>query len=738
MPSMSLGRALAARWAAHSRRRHVVRQHDQADCGPAALLTVLRAHGGDASMARVRALTMTDARGTSLASLVEGARSLGFTARGASGTLEALAEERLPCIAHVLNDRDQWHFVVVYAIGQQVVVGDPGLGRCTMSRGEFERRWVSRAVVLLNPTPSLVIEHPPHWITWLASYCRADRAWLYQTVFLGFIYTGLALASSLLIRQLVDFAIPSHDRQRVWMLGGLLLGMQGIRAGAGYLRLRFLADVGARVSVRMTRDFLGHIFRLPASFFDSRSTGDITTRVADAVKIQSAIVRAIGGTLTDVFLLVGSLAVVCLLAPDLGWVIVAAAALYAAALYPFTRPIRDQQGRAMQAYSAVESTYIDSLTGAQVVTAYSVDAQFAHLNGGLFETFQERLRSLGRQQATIAGCADLLGGMVVTAILIAATLHVVDGRMELGVLLALYSLVATALPSISRLLDTNVAVQGAAVASGRLLDLLNVAPESRRHGDEFRLTSSIALQGVSHRWPNGPLVLEDVSMEIPRGCITALLGASGSGKSTIVTLLERRYQPTIGAVLVDGKPAMDIELTSYRRGVTVVPEHSKIFTGTLAFNITLGRTGSGSATVDELIHTFNLEHFFSRFPYGPQTRIGDGGHKLSSGERQVVSLLRALVSRPALLVLDEGLNALDGELAAVILRVLRRFADANAVLLISHNPATVASADRAYVIQHRRVLLQDAEGGLLPVERSTVQTGSTPEGRPLLPQSAPR
>lgn len=689
------------------RRRSVVRQYDQADCGPAALLTALRHLGGDASLATVRSLAGTDARGTSLASLVEAATRLGLRARGATGTLDDLAGETLPCIAHVVNERRLFHFVVVYSIGKRVAIGDPGLGRRSITRADFERIWVTRAVVLLEPTEALVSDRPPHWVAWLAGYCRADSSWLTQTVFLGLVYTALALATSVLIKGLVDSVIPSHDLRRVWIMGAALATAQCLRAGCGWLRQRFLTDVGARVSVRMTQDFLGHIFRLPASFFDSRSTGDITSRVADAVKIQGAILRAVGSTLTDVFLLGGSLTVVCFLAPALGWYAIGATVLYGAVLYPLTRPIRDQQGRAMQAYAAVESTYIDSLTGAHVVAAFTASSYFAHLNATLFATFQEHVRRLGLRQAAVAACAEVVGGILVTSMLVSSAVLVIHKELELGVLLAVYSLVATALPAIARLLETNVVVQGAAVASARLLDLLNAPPEVDDGRQSFRMEHGLSLRGVTHRWPNGPVVLHDVSLEIPRGEVTALLGSSGAGKSTLVTLLERRYAPTAGCVFVDALAAAQVTLDSFRRNVVVVPEAAKMFKGTLASNIELGRGPTPGAISAELIRTFQLEEFIGRFSLGLMTPIGEGGRHLSSGERQVVTLLRALLSRPAVLIVDEGLNAMDMELASLVLRLLRAYSRDHAVLLISHNPVLISWADRSYNLRNGRITVRD-------------------------------
>ena len=687
-------------------RRAVVRQYDQADCGPAALLAALRFHGGNSSLARVRELAGTDAIGTSLAGMARAAERLGFEVLAASGSLAELAGETLPCIAHVVNDRGQGHFVVVYHIGRSVVIGDPGLGRRRLTREAFASIWVSGAVLLLTPTAGLVREPPPSWIRWLLQYCAADSAWLGQTVFLGVMYTILGLSTSLVLKVLVDDVLPAHEARRLWLAAVLLCGAHVVRSTGGYLRQRFLTDLSARVSVRLTSDFLRHLYRLPASFFDTRSTGDITSRLTDAVKIQSTILRVAGNTLSDVLVVVGSLAFVAALSPMIGGLLAGFAVLYAGVIYPMTRPLQHQQGRALQAYARVESSYIDTLQGITTIAAFGAATHYSGRNAALFAEFQERVRETGDRQAVVAGAADLLSGMIVIGALILGAQRVIAGDMPLGTMLAIYSLTATALPSVTRLLDTTVLLQGVAVASTRLLELLLATAERDDRGAAFDMRESVALDGVTHAWGEAEPVLRDLTLVVRRGHITGLCGASGSGKSTLVSLLARRYDPTSGAVLVDGGPAAEVQLASYRRHVAVVSEHAKIFTDTLGGNILLGRDASaGAAQLASLIDQLHLGAFLARFPAGLATPIGDQARRLSSGERQLTALLRAMLTRPALLVMDEGLNGMDDDLSRMALAALTEYARDHAVLLVTHDAAALESAAYLYRMEGGRVTL---------------------------------
>lgn len=211
----------------------VVRQYDRVDCGPACLLSVLRFHGGDAGLAPVRTLAGTDASGTSLLGLHEAARTLGFDARGATGDYESLRGVTLPCIAHVVLETGP-HYVVIYEVGEHGLrVADPARGLVRMTRSEFEGIWMQGAVLLLDPGPELHSAPPPHWFPWVLHHCRAAQGWLVQSLFLGIVYTALGLVTAFVVQRLVDDFIPRGYGSRIIAAGGVLLGLQLVRAIVG-------------------------------------------------------------------------------------------------------------------------------------------------------------------------------------------------------------------------------------------------------------------------------------------------------------------------------------------------------------------------------------------------------------------------------------------------------------------------------------------------------------------------
>ena len=268
---MALALSRLARWCARAVNPHpVVRQYDRVDCGPACLLSVLRFHGGDTGLPRVRSLSGTDASGTSLLGLHRAAVALGFEARGATGDYDSLRKERLPCIAHVVVEGAQ-HYVVVYeARDRRLKVGDPALGLRWLTCEDFEGIWSQRAVLLLHPGRDLLREHPPHWFRWVLGRIHHAHGWLVQSVFLGVIYTILGLATAVVVQRLIDDFIEMRDVSRILSAGGFLLALHALRGLAGYLRQRFLVGLSKRASNAIASEFLEHLFKLPARYFDTR------------------------------------------------------------------------------------------------------------------------------------------------------------------------------------------------------------------------------------------------------------------------------------------------------------------------------------------------------------------------------------------------------------------------------------------------------------------------------------
>ena len=682
----------------------VVRQYDRVDCGPACLLAVLRFHGGDAGLAPVRALAGTDASGTSLLGLYQAAQSLGFDARGATGDYESLRGVNLPCIAHVVAGGGP-HYVVVYEAGEhELRVADPARGLVRLTRTEFERIWVQGTVLLLDPGPELHSAPPPHWFPWVLHHCRGARGWLVQSVFLGLVYTALGLVTAFVVQRLVDDFIPGGHGSRIIAAGAILLGLQLIRAMVGYLRQRFLVGLGKRTATAIAHELIGHLFSLPSRFFDTRKKGDVAARLQDASHVQNAVLQILGSTTIDVLVTVLSLGVVFYFSAEMGWVALLLVPPYALAAGMVAVRLHHEHYEALGAYGRLQGSYIDTLEGIETVRRSGATAIFSNATLALFGMFQSKVERLGHTQAAAVSKLEAVGGVFLTAVLTAGALLVLAGDLAIGAMFAAYSLAAGALPSLQGVMGGLFTLQAGSAAALRLQDVLLTEPERNPGAYPFRMERELRLDNATFQWsPNEPL-LQGTNLTLHPGQITGLSGTNGSGKSTLIHLLTRRYPLAEGMLTVDGVAAEEIDLHSYRRNVALVPEAVKVFNGTLGANLTMAAPDLSPEALLKRLHALSVEGFLGRFRAGLATEVGEDGRRLSAGERQMIGLIRALLGKPAVLIVDEGFNALDPEAFAQAVRLVSAHARNGAVLIVSHVQQLISLADERFILEGGAVL----------------------------------
>lgn len=682
----------------------LVRQYEQVDCGPAALLTVLRFWRGNTTLVHVRSLSQTDSSGSTMLGLVQAARALGFEAKGATGEYEDLIKEDMPCIAHVIMDDRLQHFIVVFKINAKgVIVGDPGKGVYKLSRNEFLAIWREKAVILLAPK-QLYHGKSSTWLSWILTYFRTEESWLYQSIFLGLIYTALGLLVAVFIQSLIDKLIPGRDYFKIIITGVFLLALQLLRALAGYLKQMFLVELNKRVNTNVNRDFLSHLFQLPLSFFDTHKIGDITARINDSIKIQQVILTVIGVTVIDGLIVLGSFLFLFMLARPIAWIAMATLPLYAVVLFLTARKIKQKHYETMKAYARVESFYFDSLGGISEILGFNASLFFAKSNTLLYENFQNQVARLGLTQAKVSLQAELSAGVLIMGTLTFGAISVMNASLLLGQMMAAYAILANMVPAVNRLVEANISLQGASMAARRLMDLLLVPKESNVGHLPFKMAKSLEIIDGQFTWPKGKCLFNNLNLSIQQGRITGLWGVSGAGKSTLVKILQRKYLLSSGKILIDSLPINEFDLQSCRKNIAVVPQSVKVFNGTIAENILLGRHISNIEDMAKRLDSYGLTAFISRFGHGMFTPIGEEGRQLSGGELQLLGLLRALYDEPEILILDEGISAIDAEIESFVFEILRRYAKRNAVLVISHNLRTIFRTDFTFLLSDGTVI----------------------------------
>ena len=510
--------------------------------------------------------------------------------------------------------------------------------------------------------------------------------------------------TAFVVQRIVDDFIPGGHGSRILEAGGMLLGLQLIRAMVGYLRQRFLVGLGKRAATTIANEFIGHLFSLPSRFFDTRKRGDVATRLQDASQVQNAVVQILGSTTIDVLVTLLSIGVVFYFSTEMGWVTLLLLPPYALVAGRVAGRLHHEHHETLGAYGRLQGSYIDTLEGIEAVRRCGARAIFSKATLALFGVFQSKVERLGHTQAAAVSKLEAVGGVFLTAVLTTGALLVLAGDLAIGAMFAAYSLAAGALPSLQGVTDGLFTLQAGSAAAQRLQDVLLTEPEPNPGRNPFRMERELRLDHATFQWSPLEPLLRDANLTLHPGRIVGLSGSNGSGKSTLIHLLTRRYPLSEGMLTVDGVPAEAIDLHSYRQNVALVPEAVKIFNGTLGANLAMAAPDLSPEPLMERLHELSVESFLGRFRAGLDTEIGEDGRRLSAGERQMIGLIRALLGKPAILIVDEGFNALDPEGFAQAVRLVRAHARNGAVLLVSHAQQLISLADERFILEGGAVL----------------------------------
>ena len=691
------------------------RQHDQSDCGVACLVSVIRYFGGDARLERLREMSGTTKQGTTLLGLYQACDDLDLEAGAFEADMENLLDLDEPCILHVIKDERLQHYVVCYGYdGTHLWIGDPASGVSKMTPDEIDEIWQSRALLLLEPGEDFETEEDrrsKRW-SWLWSLVKQDVNILFLSAALGLVISILGLSGAIFSQKLIDNILPSESYVKLTvglvLLGVLLLASNGL----SYLRSRFLVRQTRDFNNRVISHFYGTLLTLPQPFFFNRKVGDLIARMNDTRRLQRAVTYVLGDRMIDALTLLVSAAFIFGYAWELGAIAMLSLPMYGLLAYLYHEPIVEGQQNVMQAHSANESNYVDTIGGMQTIKSSNKQSWFAQTTLKIYAFFQEQIYDLGRLGVRFSFWAQTGGTLLQLGVLSMASYLVLSGRLELGVLVAVFQMTSMLIPAARRVALTNVELQEARVAFDRMYEFTSVEPEYDPE-EEAQKTSasplhSVDVQDLSFRFPGREQLLKGVSFHLERGELVTLMGESGCGKSTLLHILERFYEPEEGRIVVNGSLDWhDISVPDWREVLQAVPQEVKIFNGTLVDNLCLGDPEEHAEALDAFMNETRLDRYFRNFPQGYATLLGEEGANISGGQKQLVGLARALYLDPEMLLLDEPTAAMDREMEQFAMELIEKTSDERLVVMATHRTQSAKFADRVYVISDGTV---EAEG----------------------------
>ena len=702
------------------RRFPFLKQRDETDCGAACLAMICKYYRMPVGLSRLRDLANVSRYGATMAGLAEAAETLGFVSRGVRAGYEELMRTKMPIIVH-------WqgiHFVVLFRItDHQAFIADPAVGIRKISRTEFETEWTNFALLLEYSDQVAKNEAQKSSFRRFLPLVRPYTGILSEILLASILISLFGLASPIFTQTIVDQVLVHQDRD---LLNILLVGMIIIMAfqiGTSALRMYLIASVSARLSITMLSQFYRHLLNLSMRFFALRRIGDITTRFQENTKIQNLLTVTTISALLDVIMLVVYLGLMFYYHFNLALIVLAFIPLSVGLTLIYTPILKSISQRIFLARSEQSSTLIGSLHGIEVVKAQAVERDMRWQ----WEKRYTKEIQIGFQGikvemlfGSLSSVVNLFSGMFI--LWHGATL-VMDGELSIGQLMAFNALIGNVMGPITGLIKLWPQIQEARIALDRLNDIYDAPIEKARQEDYAvtpqRIEGHIVFDKVFFRYGIGtevPYVLNGINLTIEPGEKVAIVGRSGAGKTTLVKLVPRLFDPTEGVVTLDRIDLRDVNPGWLRRQVGMVLQDPFLFSGTIAENIALGIEEIDMNRVIEVARLAYAHDFIASLTMGYETKIGEQGMGLSGGQRQRIAIARALFMDPQILIFDEATNSLDTESEQALRDNLEEILQNRTSFIIAHRLSTVRSVDRIIVLDQGHIVESGEHDSLMAQE----------------------
>ncbi|WBX76111.1 peptidase domain-containing ABC transporter [Tenacibaculum ovolyticum] len=694
-----------------------VKQKDLTDCGVACLLMLIKFYDGNNSIENIRNISGTSTDGTTLLGLYQAANKLGFKAQGCEAEIVHLKEHKSPLILHILTEEKLEHYVVLFKFDEEkkvFIIGDPEKGIEYYTEEELKNRWVSKACLTVEKTKKFdnindFQNDNKSKIKWVFSFLKEDYDLLIFSTLTGLIISILGLGTSVFSQVLIDDIIPKMNNTKL-MYGIALLGIVLLLKNVlTFIRGEFLIRQKKSFNIRINSYFLGNLLKLPTNFFKTRKSGDFVSRLHDSFKIQNLIQEVAGGLVIDLMIFTISILVLFYYSTTIGLITVCAVPLYFLIIVKSNKKLLKYQKNVMINYSEMESNFINLIKGIGTIKLFSKTSFFNTLSQKVSQNYQDSEYKLSRSALGVTIKWGLLSTVLLLMIISVSGGYVITSQLKPGELVAIIGIMAYLLPSVSNIASIIVPYNESKVAFDRMLEYSSAEKEVDSGEDLESSIDSINIRNLSFRYTGRNLLLNNLNLDIKKGEIVGLIGDSGSGKSTIVGMLERIYDFESGVIEVNSKTIDYYNLNSWRESIGIIAQSPSFFSGSVIDNILMDNYSvEERQALEAEMKTLGIDSYIKKMNNGYDTIVGENGVNISGGQKQIVSFARVLNKKPKFIILDEATSAMDKEAQIFFLNLMKEIKVNIPMLFISHNTGLVEEfSDEVYFLKDKSIFREN-------------------------------
>ncbi len=712
-------------------------QLDAMDCGPICLKIIAKYYGKAYSTTFLRSICEINRGGVSLLGISKGAEKIGFRSLGVEIDTQTLEKAPIPMILH-WNER---HFVVLYSQkNSKYKIADPAVGLVKVTKEELCKNWTSAPghdkgfALLLSPTPTFFLAETDHanpklWL-FLLAYLKPYKSLALQLILSLIIGSLMQILIPFMTQSIVDIGINTKNLNFV----SLLIIAQAIlivgRVSNEYIRSWILLHITTRVNISILTDFLIKVMKLPISFFDTKLTGDIMTRMEDQRRIENFLTTSTLSTIFSFVSLITFFAILIHYSAIIFVVYFSGAIITSIWVLLFLKSRRSLNYKSFHLATQNQTYIVQLVRGMQDIKLNNCEQQkqweWERIQSSLFK-FNIKNLSLSQYQQ---GGSLIATEMITLFILYLSASAVISGQLTFGAMLAIQYMVGQLNNPIQQLLGFSQSYQDAKISLERLHEVHKMDEEEVDNQDmteTMPVNKSIILDNVSFAYPGfgSDPVLKDINLLIPQGKITAIVGLSGSGKTTLIKILLRFYSIQSGSIRIGSQNLSQFKQSFWRAICGSVMQDGYIFPDTIAKNIAVSDETVEPNRLMEAIKLANMEEFIDSLPLGVNTHIGDEGNNISQGQKQRILIARAVYKNPEYLFFDEATNSLDAENELIIMNNLNLFFRGKTVVIVAHRLSTVTNADNIIVLEKGAVIELDLTINLLSRKDAIINLSET-------------
>lgn len=696
-------------------------QRDSMQCGIACLKMICSYYKENIPLCILEQLCQPSSEGVSLLAIKKTAEYIGLKAICYRASMSELEEITLPCILHW----SQNHFVVLYAIKKShFLIADPAKGLVRYSKADFQSLWLSTQKDGQPKGVIMYIEKTETFPSNVAGYNKVNTSRVFMFLYRYFkpyihiftqILLGLFVGSLLLLvlpfltQSIVDIGIKNQNISFVWLilLGQLMLTIS--RTAIDFIRRWLLLNMSMRINVSLISDFLIKLLKLPMSFFDTKLMGDLIQRMNDHARVNSFLTQQMLSVLFSMMTFVVFSGVLLLYDKLIFFIFLFGSILYGGWMTTFLRRRKVLDYELFEQQAINNNKTYEFITSMQEIKLQDCENRRRwEWEDTQVDLFNVQMKSLKLQQTQEAGSILINETKNIIITVVAAT-AVIHGQITLGMMLAIQYIIGQLNSPVEQLMNFFYSFQDVRISLERINEIHQMDNENGKGGNQRALTDStkgIELNNIVFKYDLHALrkTIDNISINIPKGKVTAIVGASGSGKTTLVKLMLGYYPVLDGDICVGGTNVNTLDKRWWRRHCGVVMQDGVIFSESIARNIAVDDGEIDKERMAQAAEVACIREYIEQLPLRWNTKIGRDGVGLSQGQKQRILIARAVYKNPEYIFLDEATNSLDARNEREIVENLDHFFNGRTVVVIAHRLSTVRNADQIIVLDHGKVV----------------------------------